>query len=225
MNGPYKTADVTKGSASKFKHFLWTLKYSLYVISHPLDGFWDLTHEKRGSIAAANFIVVLTLLTRIWKLQFTSFLFMRVNWEYVNIFMQMASILLPLVIWCVGNWATTTLFDGKGTLSQVYMGTAYALTPYPLIQIPLIILSNCVTVEEGTFYTVFSTISVIWCGLLIFSAMMMIHNYTFGKNILFTIASIFAMLVILFILLLFFSMISDGVAYFVSLYKEIIFRF
>ena len=30
-----------------YTHYLETLRYALYVITHPLDGFWDLTHEKR----------------------------------------------------------------------------------------------------------------------------------------------------------------------------------
>lgn len=115
------------------------------VITHPLDGFWDLTHEKRGSIAAANTIVLLTVLARIMKLQYTSFVFMQVYWEEINIFLYIASVLFPLALFCVGNWGLTTLFDGKGRLYQIYMGTAYALTPYPLIQIPMILFSNLVT--------------------------------------------------------------------------------
>lgn len=205
-------------------HYWETLKYALYVITHPLDGFWDLTHERRGSIAAANTIVILTLIARVSKLQFTSFLFLQVYWEGINIFLYIASVLLPLALFCVGNWGLTTLFDGKGRMSQIYMGTAYALTPYPLIQIPMIILSNLVTKEEGAFYVFAGTFSIIWAALLIISAMMQIHEYTLSKTLFFIVASLFAMLVIVFILLLFFSMISQGIAYFVSIAKEIMFR-
>lgn len=208
-----------------YVRFLQTLRYSLYVIVHPADGFWDLTHAKRGSYSAANFIVILTLLTHVWKLRFTSFIELpNVNWEEVNIFMEFATILLPLIIFVICNWAVTTLFDGKGHLGDVYMGTAYALTPYPLIQIPIIFLSHVLTVEESTFYTVFNTCSFIWVGILIFMAMMMIHSYSFGKTLGFTIFTAFGMLVFIFILLLFFSMISQGVAYFISLGREVIFR-
>lgn len=218
-----RTVDKLK-QKSTYQHFFKTLRYSLYVISHPLDGFWDLTHENRGSIAAANFIVILTLFTQIWRLQYTSFQFIQVYWENVNIFLQFASILLPLVIWCVGNWGLTTLFDGKGTMKKIYMGTAYALTPYPLIQIPLIFFSNIITYEEGTFYYVLSNVSLIWVVILIISAMMQIHEYSLGKTLACIVASIGAMMVIVFIMLLFFSLISDGIAYFVSLYDEFIFR-
>ena len=207
-----------------YKKFFNTLRYSLYVIFHPADGYWDLIHAKRGSYAAANFLVILTLFVHIWKLHFTSFMFNEENWEKVNILMEIASILVPLAIFCICNWACTTLFDGKGHLGDVYMGSAYALTPYIVIQLPLIILSNFVTVEEGTFYTVFNDISLMWCVMLLFMAMMMIHQYSFAKTLLFTIITVFGMLVFIFILLLFFSMISQGVAYFVSLAREIMFR-
>ncbi|MDF2587503.1 MAG: putative rane protein, partial [Anaerocolumna sp.] len=72
---------------SRFEHLLKTLKYSFYVILHPFDGFWDLTHERRGSVGAANVIVLLVLLTTIWEMQFTNFMFYKIQWEYVNIFM------------------------------------------------------------------------------------------------------------------------------------------
>lgn len=207
-----------------YVHYFATLKFALYCITHPLDGFWDLTHEKRGSIAAANTILILTLVVRVMKLRYTSFIFMTVYWEGINIFLYLASILFPLALWVVGNWALTTLFDGKGKLGQVYMATCYALTPYPLMQFPLMIFSNFVTVDERQFYTVLSGVSLVWAALLILAAMMQIHEYSLGKNILFTIASLFAMLVMVFILLLFFSMITQGISYFISLGREILFR-
>ncbi len=201
-----------------------TLRYAIYIITHPIDGFWDLIHEKRGSFAAANFIVILTLLTKVWKLRFTNFQFNDTNWQEINIFMEFSSILLPLAIFCICNWGVTTLFNGKGTLKNIYMGTAYAITPYPLIQLPLIIFSLLISVEEATFYNVFSTVSLLWSAGLIVMAMMVIHQYSLQKTLLFMVVSIFAMMVFVFIFMLFFSMISDGFAYFISLAREIIFR-
>ncbi len=207
-----------------YTHYLATLKYSLYCITHPMDGFWDLTHEKRGSIAAANTILIITLIVRIAQLYFTSFIFNTVYWPEINIFLYIASIVFPLALFCVGNWGLTTLFDGKGRLPQIYMATCYAMTPYALIRVPLIFLSNVVTVDEAEFYGVLSGLSLVWVSLLIVAAMIQIHEYSVSKTVLFMIASVFAMLVLVFILLLFFSMVSQGIAYFVSMAREIMFR-
>lgn len=225
MNGYAGTTLIRRlTSRTWWQRFLQTLRYALHVIVHPFDGFWDLTREHRGSMAAANFIVFAATAIRILSLQYTSFLFMRVNWARINVFTEFLTILLPLLIWCVANWSLTTLFEGKGRLRDIYMGTAYALMPYVLIQLPLIFLSNVITVEEGAFYTVLSGVSLLWSGSLIVFAMMMIHDYTLGKTLAFILMSLFGMLVIIFVMLLFFSLISDGIAYIVSLYKEISFR-
>lgn len=207
-----------------YTRFRKDFKFAFYCLTHPMDGFWDLTHEKRGSMAVANTILILTLLARICRLQFTSFIFNKVYWPEINIFMYLASVVFPLALWCIANWAWTTLFDGKARLNQIYMATCYCLLPYPLFQFPLIVLSNVVTVDEGEFYSVISTLSLVLCALLILVAMSQIHEYTMKKTLLFTVASLFGMLVIIFILLLFFSMISQGIAYFVSIVKEILFR-
>lgn len=208
----------------KYRRYIDSLKFALYCITHPFDGFWDLTHEKRGTYAAANTILILTLIVRVAKLRYTSFIFLNVYWEELNIFLYLASIVFPLTLWVVGNWGLTTLFDGKGRLGQVYMATCYALTPYPLMQFPMMIFSNFVTVDEAEFYAVLGIISLVWAALLMIAAMSQIHEYSMSKTLLFTVMSLFAMLVIIFILMLFFSMITQGIAYFISLAREMMFR-
>ena len=216
-------ANVRENLTPKEK-YIDSLKFALYCTTHPLDGFWDLTHEKRGTYAAANTILALALLIRILKLRYTSFLFMEVYWEDLNIFMYLASVAFPLTLWVLGNWGLTTLFDGKGKLGQVYMATCYAFTPYVLIQFPLMIFSNFVTVQEAEFYSVVSFLSLVYSALLIIAAMGQIHEYSAGKNLLFVVATLFAMLVMIFILMIFFSMVAQGIAYFISLGKELMFR-
>lgn len=201
-----------------------SLRYALHCCVRPFDGFWDLTHEKRGSIAAANTIIVLVLITNLLKLGFTGFMFGAVNWDEVNMLLQVAQFVVPFVVYVVANWCLTTLFDGKGRMSDIWMGTAYAMTPYVLIQIPLIIVSNFVTKEEGAFYDYFGYFSFIWCGLLVMASVMMIHDFLLGKAFLSILATAVGMLVIVFLMVLFFSLISDGFSYFYSIYQETVFR-
>ena len=211
-------------SKEKWQRYLKSLKFALYCTTHPIDGFWDLTHERRGTYAAANTIQFITILTRILRLRYTSFIFIRVYWEDLNILTYIASVLVPLGLFVVGNWALTTLFDGKGRLGQVYMATCYALTPYSLVNIPLMIFSNFITTEEAQFYSVVGMIALIWVAFIGILGMSQVHEYSFGKNILFLVATVFAMLVMIFLLMLFFSMITQGVAYFVSIAKELLYR-
>ncbi|MCL2185676.1 MAG: YIP1 family protein [Treponema sp.] len=207
-----------------WEHLGKTLRYSLYVITHPLDGFWDLTHEKRGSLGAANVIIALAVIVEVLRLTLTNFQFVTINMEYFNSIIVALRILLPVGLWTVANWSLTTLMDGKGRMLEIYMSVCYALTPYVIINAILIVLSQFITFEEGAVYWVLAGFAAIWTGLLILSAMMMIHDYSLIKTILSSLLTVVGMGVMVFIFVIFFSLISDAVAYFVSLYKEIMFR-
>lgn len=214
-----------KINKQSMKRFWESLRYSMYIMTHPFDGFWDLTHEKRGSMAAANVLLGLTFLTNIWKLRFTNFMFNDARWDRINIWSEILGVLAPLLIYCVANWCLTTLFDGKGRLKDIYMGMCYSLTPYILIMNPITIISNVVTKEEGAFIVYFEYLALGWAAALILVSVMQIHDYSLMKAIIAIAFSIFGMLIIVFLIMLFFSLVSDAVAFFISVGKEIMFRY
>ena len=217
-------AEMSSGRSAWWTRYKDSLRYALYVITHPFDGFWDLTHEHRGTLAAANTFLILFLITRVLKLLCTSFQFINSPIQHINVFEEMGSLLLPFLILCLANWAMTTLFDGKGRFIDIYIAMCYALVPYILIQLPMILVSNMLTYEEGSFYSVLLAFSVIWCFFLVFVGLMEIHDYGPGKTFIFLIVTVVGACVILFLMLVFFSLLSDAVAFFVSFYREIVFR-
>ena len=217
-------AERQTGSREGWSRYLASLRYAFYVMTHPFDGFWDLVHEKRGTLAAAHTFLILFLLTRVIKLMCTSFQFITAPVQYINVFEEMGSLLLPFLILCIANWAMTTLFDGKGRFKDIYMAMCYALVPYVIIQLPLILVSNMISFDEAAYYQVLGSASIIWCVFLVFVGLMQVHDYTPGKTLIFLFFTIFGALVILFLILVFFSLLSDAVGFFVSLYREVAFR-
>ena len=228
ISKPEKAAGMVSARSEKrkaaWKRYTASLKYSLYVITHPFDGFWDLIHEKRGTLAAAHTFLILFLLTRVLKLMLTSFQFISAPVQYLNVFEEMGSLALPFLILCIANWAMTTLFDGKGRFRDIYMAMCYALVPYILIQLPMILVSNMLTFEEGSFYTVLLGVSVVWCVFLVFVGLMEVHDYGPGKTFIFIIVTVIGAAVIIFLMLVFFSLLSDAYAYLYSIYREVAFR-
>lgn len=200
------------------------LKYAFHVITHPFDGFWDLAHEGKGNLAAANTFLFLFLLTRVIKLLYTNFQFINAPAQYINVLEEAGSLLLPFLVLCVGNWAMTTLFDGKGRFKDIYIAMCYALVPYVLIQLPLVIVSNMITFDEASFYSVLISISIVWSVFLVFVGLMEVHDYGPGKTFIFMIVTVVAACVILFLMLTFLSLLSDAISSFVSLYREIVYR-
>jgi hypothetical protein len=114
--------------------------------------------------------------------------------------------------------------DGKGSPAQIYMATAYAFTPYIIINAAMIVYSQFITFQEGSVYYFFTIFSSVWSILLVLAAMMMIHDYSAGKTIFSSLLTIVAMGVMVFVFLIFFALISDAITFFVSLFKEIYYR-
>jgi hypothetical protein len=114
--------------------------------------------------------------------------------------------------------------DGKGKMGDIYMAVAYALTPSVIINAIMIIISQLIRFAEGAIYLFLAGFCSLWTGILILAGMMMIHDYSITKTILSSLLTVVGMGVIVFIFVIFFSLISDAVSYFVSLYKEILFR-
>lgn len=204
--------------------YVKTLKYVFHVIFHPFDGFWDLRYEKKGSIQAALTFVVLTIMTFTIEKQNTGFLFNNYRLSDLNVMVDIITVLLVFVLWCTANWCTTSLMEGKGRMQDIVIAMGYALFPIILIRLPLVLMSHMITANEGSFYYVFGVISYLWAGLLVFLGTMIIHQYSVKKTIFTCIITIVGMGILLFIGLLFFSVIQQMLTFVLTIYKEIRFR-
>ena len=200
------------------------LQYSLYLIFHPFKGFWDLKHEKKGNVYSAWVIVCLLSVLLILRRQFTGFILNFNKQNEMNVFVEILSVLAPLGLWCLSNWCITTLVDGEGSLKDIFITTAYALTPVVLINIPMLLLSNVMILVETAFYTVLDALSVLWAALLILIGIMTVHQFTMPKTIATIAVAVVGMIIILFLILLFVSIIQQIVSFVDLLWTEITMR-
>ena len=198
--------------------------YPFHLIFHPFDGFWDLKHEKRGSMRSAFLILVITILAFCYQAIGTGYIFNPRQSAFLNIFAQILSVSMPLLLWCVANWCLTTLFEGEGSLKDIFIASCYSLTPLPLLIIPSVILSNVLAKNEGQLITLMSTIAFVWMGILLFLGMMVTHDYSMFKNILTCIATVVGMAFIMFLAILFSSLMAKIVSFISSIVIEINYR-
>lgn len=201
------------------------LKFSTYVIFHPFKGFWELKKEKKGNSASAGILIALLVLVFIARRQLTGFIFNTNDINNLNIIFEITGVLLPFFLWCIANWCITTLMDGEGNFKEILLTSAYAITPLILINIPLIIMSNLITINEGSLYYFFDTVAVLWTVALLVFGLMTIHEFTFGKTILTALIAIVGMVVIIFIGLLFFALVQQIANFVGIIYRELALRY
>lgn len=221
------TTVAADGRAARFiRKTLVELKYALHVIFHPLEGFWELKYLHKGSTASATVILAFVCMTYVFSRLFTGFIFNTVDLSQFNVVLEISSILLPFGLWCGVNWALTTLMEGKGTIRDVYIATAYALVPLIFTVIPLTIISNFITYEEGVlFYKLPMSLGIGWAGILVvFGAVMTTHEYDLRKTVFTCIFTVAGMIFAMFLALLFVDLVEQVVWFANELVTELAYR-
>lgn len=212
--------DLRSGKPS----LLSALRYAVHVALHPFDGFWELKHGRRGSLPAALVLLVVVSLTFVFMRQYTGFVFNARKLSEVNIIVEAASIVVPFLLWCAVNWALTTLMEGKGTFGEIFIASAYALTPLVLVNVPLTIISNVLTLEEGAFYRLFMVLGVIWFAALLLLAMAITHEYSMAKTITTAVLTGVGIGIVIFVGMLVFDLIDQMIGFVTDIGAELTYR-
>lgn len=199
-------------------------RFPFYTIRHPFKGYTMLKDEKRGSLLAANIIVALFFVVTIFAKQNTGFLFGTSRPEDFNIFYTLMGSVGIFVIWVVSNWAISTLMDGEGRFSEIWIFSAYALLPLVLFMIPLTLLSNVLVQDEAAFYGIFQIIIQAWVCICMLMAIREVHRFTTGKTIASIIGTFLGMVIIACLYALIYSMFTQLVGFIGTIVNEISLR-
>ena len=195
-----------------------------HSITHPAEGFEDMRWKKAGSLKIAFAIVLLLFLAQIADGRLYGFQFGISYDKTFNIIPYIVKSIVLFGAWVVGNWAVCTLLDGEGTMKNICIYSAYALIPY-IAQIFInVLLSHILIQDEAVFMQAIRIIGVGWSVILLFSAIKSVHQYSFGKTVFAIILTIVAMLIMLFLLVLFMSLIQQVYIFISTIYTEISYR-
>lgn len=200
------------------------LRYTLHVMCRPLDGFWDLKHEKRGSLKVALSLMALTGVAFVFQSLVTSFTFNNIKVEEYNFIFDLLKAYAPLLLWTVSLWCVSTLMDGEGSYKDIIIATGYSLTPM-VIFLPIVALfSNALIFDEGILCTFFINVSYLWVAVLLIASVIQTHNYSLKKALTVIFITLLVIVIALFILLLCFALIQEILAFVLDLQVEIINR-
>lgn len=205
--------DLTKGQFVK------------HVITHPFEGFEDLRWKKAGSMGIAIFVVCMLFVqqvaySRLYGFQYYS--------DYDKIFNIVPYIFKSFIIfgtWVVANWAMCTLFDGEGTMKNIFINSAYALIPYIAGYLIGTVMSHFLIKDEYVFIQTIEIIGTCWSFVLLISGIKAVHQFSFGKTIALMLLTIVAMVAILFLLVLLLTLFQQVLIFILSIYTELSYRF
>lgn len=181
------------------KNMLVQLRHMFRILKHPFTGFEEIRFKGMGSLGSAMVIVFLVCLARTLSMGLTNFIFNKYGLERASPGTILIQTAVPFIIWVVANYLVCTISKGQGRFIDVFIGTAYALSPYVIFSVPLAIISNIFTAQEQSIYYFLNNGIYCWCIFLIFVEVMVVEGYEVGEtfaNIAWTIFTVGMMIVI-----------------------------
>lgn len=200
------------------------IKFPLYILTHPFKGFEDFKIEKKGKFEVAIVYILLLVFTNALSVTSSGFL---VSAPYVNDFSIVKTfflIVVPILLITIGNWSITSLFEGKGNMSEIFKVISYAIIPLVWIGIPMTIVSNFLIQEELAIYVAMNGIAVFFVGYMAIFGLLVIHEYGLLKTVVTIAFTAVAVAVIIFIGLLILTLFQQLYGFVVQVYEEFIMR-
>jgi len=201
------------------------IKMPVRLMVYPIRGYEEFKYENKSKNYVSIFYLIMMIIAQVIAFNGDGFLVNKNNPNDFNLLMTIALIIFPVAIFVFANWATTALMDGKGNMSQIFRVITYSFFPYVWLSLLASIISNYITADEVVFFTALHTLGIGLLAYMLFFGMLGIHEYGLFKTILMFLFTIVAIAVILFIILLFFSLIQQVYAFVKSLYDEFVMRF
>lgn len=205
----------------KVKEKLHYLKYASF---HPFDGFYEIKYREKGSAALATVILVIYGILQCISYQYTGFImnFNAIfNMNSISIFISSISVLL---LGIVSNWTVTTLFNGKGNIRDIYITVCYSLLPLIIVIGAGVLISNFIIMEEVIILRSFQYLGIVWFVFILLAGLCVIHEYSMAVNLKTLLATAVAAAIIVFLGILFFTLLERMYNFVASVSQEVIRR-
>ena len=184
------------------------LGFVFYFLRHPIDAVHELKENRRATVRSATILLAWFMLLRVILIHTTGYLFAGMTPERTDLIPLLLWTAVPLMFWIVMNYLVSTISDGEGKFSQVYVGTIYAFAPYLVFALPIALISNVLTYNEAFVYEYSMAAIRGWTALLVFIMIKELHNFTIRqtiRNLFLTVFGSVLAAVVLFLLVLLFD--------------------
>ena len=198
--------------------------FAKMLMSKPIDAFYDIQRKRKATVASATVLYLWYIVLQITDIYVVGLLFNNHNLNHINLVEVLVGAIGPIALFVVCNYLVSSITEGEGKMSDLYIGVAYCMTPYLLAALPLQIITNVLVQNESFVYDFPMLLVVGWSAILFFMMVKEMHNYSFKdtvKNLAITLCTIFLFLLIGFIIYLLYGQLSDFV---VSIIQEVAIR-
>lgn len=191
-------------------------------IAHPMRDMMAFVNNTKGSAWIAPFVAALWFFESVFSYQTRAFIFNTNDPAKMDIRLLFIGSVGLFFLFIISNWLICTMFSLSGKMKQIATVTSLAILPYIFANIFNTILSNFLTEEEGMFMTIISILSIVWGIMIMFVGLSKIHEASIMLTFVLVVATLVGIFVIIFLILVFFSLWQQFIDFCSSVISELI---
>jgi hypothetical protein len=157
--------------------------YLFKYLRNPADASYEIKRKERISAISVTLLLAIFFGLYVYHIYGTSFLFNERRLEEINLLEELATIILPIILWVIANFLIGSIREGEGRLKDVYITTIYSLSPYFLSLPVLTIISQGMTLNELFIYQFIQFIAVLVTGVYFFFMVKETHFYSVKETV------------------------------------------
>lgn len=211
------------------KRFDWNefkkdAEHCKYTMFHPVNGFDRMKWRNDGSVLFGMFILLCFFLVNVFDAVLTGFIFNGQNLEKISVPSIFLISIGGFFICYVANWAVSSLMFTEGKNRHIFLMLCYTLVPYTVCEMLFILGTNLVSKDMAAFLSAIRVVGFLWSGMILLLGEYYVHQLTFNKVLLNLALTVIGVIIILFLLLLGFSLVQQIYTFLFTIYNEIVFR-
>lgn len=202
------------------------LKLSISVIFHPVDAY-TLLKSRRNTLTYYPVLIIflLVMIVRVASIYIMHFPLATIEPEDTSIWIEMAKMAVPLITWIIACYAITSILGGECFVSEIAMGSAFAMVPYVVFTIPVSIFSLILCTNESALYSTIQTLMIVWTIILFILSVKILNDYSLKQTLGICLLSVFTMFLIWGIIILVFALTSQLWKFVEGIAREVRFKF
>ena len=191
---------------------------------HPFNTFDDLKYKKMGSWKIAIVLTILFYVASVLNVTSTGFLYSRTLLRNYNSFYTLFSTIGLVILWSICNFLVCSMFEGKGTLKEVYVSTTYCLMPWIIFLFLKVILTNFLPLETYGLVVGIETVVLIYTFFMLSIAMVKIHDFSFFRFLGTSFVVVLFMILVVFVILMCGILAEQFISFIAEIYDEVVHR-
>lgn len=200
------------------------IKQCYYTMFHPVNGFDAIKWQKEGSIRVSLIIMLLFFIINVFDAVVVGFIYNTNNPDKISIISIFAVSIGGILLWFVSNWAVSSLMSTEGKTKHIFILICYSLLPYIIWELFYIVASNFVANDMAPFLSMLRVIGISWSAILWIFGSYQVHQISVGTIVVNTLLTILGVFIILFIMLLAYSLIQQMYIFAYTIFSEIVFQ-